>query len=84
MLIRARRNALEIDGRTARRYVVVTYELARAVVTDAVLTPEPIEELALPLSRDEALELVGQHFYDLPAHEQTALVGRRRRPTGPL
>jgi hypothetical protein len=79
-MLYAQHDALEIDGRTARRFVVYAPTMRGSRVVGAIHSDEPVETLELPLEREAAMAWVLAHFSDLPGRELLGLVDELAAP----
>ena len=70
--------------RTTRRFAVYGCRIDGDVITPLKLSEEPVEELALPLTREAATAWLWEHCEDLGTKRIGELVARLVRPTGPL
>src|SRR4051812_16056209 len=83
-MIIGRTNALDISGRTARRYEVLSCIVRDGTVESAKLAEELAEEIALPLTRTSAMIYVHRYFEDFDGERMRDLVEKLSRPTGEL
>jgi hypothetical protein len=76
----ARQNALEVAGRTARRFPVYACRVERGGIVSAELAPGPAEVLRLPLPQREAETWLWLHFEDLDNARRRVALEQVARP----
>lgn len=83
-MLLGRYNALEFDGRTARRYPVRACVIRGGTIESAEVGEAPVEEVQLPMKRGDAMIWAVRHFEDFDPERLRALVDRLTRPTAEL
>jgi hypothetical protein len=72
------------DRRFARRFAVYACVIEADAIVSAETSAKPVQELALPMTRDAAREWVLEHFDDLVPDRLSELMSVLTRPTGAL